>query len=52
MFDLVIRKAKEIVGPPFDIGIQAGKIVAIQSIIHEKGKKEYFLTNKQFLSAG
>ena len=52
MFDLVIRKAKEIVGPSFDIGIQAGKIVAIQPIIREKGKKEYCLTSKQFLSAG
>jgi dihydroorotase-like cyclic amidohydrolase len=39
MFDLVIKNAKEIDGSPFDIGIQAGKITAIQSNITEKSKK-------------
>lgn len=52
MFDLVIKNAKEIDGSPFDIGIQAGKITAIQSNITEKSKKMLIIEPNQYLSAG
>ena len=52
MFDLVIKNAKEIDGSPFDIGIQAGKITAIQTNITENSKKLLIIKPNQYLSAG
>jgi dihydroorotase len=52
MLDLVIKNAKTITNQLLEIGIQAGKIVKIASVITEEAKETLYLKESQYLSAG
>lgn len=52
MLDLIIRNAKELNQAPVEIGIQDGKISQVAEKILEEAKREIFLGENQYLSAG
>ncbi|MBO0430732.1 amidohydrolase/deacetylase family metallohydrolase [Enterococcus sp. DIV0660C] len=52
MFDLVIKNAKELKGPSFEIGVVNGKISQIAPKITGESKETLTLTSQQYLSAG